>query len=291
MTLPVLVLLFLGDPGDGASKKLLPLYLKEAETYSMSVESAPDGRLELKKEPVFQASNPARSDQHGAAYLWLRDGRPAALGYVFSVTRQNLDGRQFYHELHALDPEKLTVKREEDNKWEPKAGLVRQDAPGAKMPSSSPAARRLQLRKIARQFSGHSVDREGKRWDLRLLPTPLFRYPTAEEGVVDGALFAMVSNAGTDPEVLLVVEAVKGEGGLAWRFACGRFSDWPLHVVHQGKEVFTSVRDERNPFHHDEQHLYRIYPEKRVSPEGELIARIRQLPQGRPVIIPVGGDE
>ena len=69
---------------------MLPIYLKEAEEYSLAVESAPNKSLELKKEPVFEWSNPVRSGgQYGAVFLWLRNGRPAALGCVAINTKSD----------------------------------------------------------------------------------------------------------------------------------------------------------------------------------------------------------
>jgi hypothetical protein len=284
--LSLLLLLAAADPDDGLAKKMQPLYVKEVEPYSLAVESAPKQVLELRKEPVLEWLNPARSNQHGAVFLWLRDGRPAALACIFFVSRPELGGWQVFHELHALDPEKLVVKREEYNQWKPQAGLARTELPDAGAPATTPGGRLLQMRRLAHEFAGHSVDREGKRWELRLLPTPLYRYPSAKTGVVDGALFALVSNAGTDPEVLLLIEATEVGGKLRWQYACGRFSDWDLYVQRKDKEVFSSVRSATNPFAHDPLHLYRIYPEKIVSPEGKLLARVRQTPGGR-VVIPV----
>src|SRR5262245_16744087 len=126
----VIITLFLvlaaADPADSLAKKMLPIYVKEVETYSLAVEAAPDRPLELKKEPVFEWLNPARNTQQGAVFLWLRDGRPAALACIFSSPHEQLPGRRINHELHALDPEKLVVKRDEYNQWKPRAGLARQ---------------------------------------------------------------------------------------------------------------------------------------------------------------------
>ena len=85
--LPLALLLATADPDDGLSKKMLPIYVKEAETYSIAAGSDAKGALELKKEPVFEWVNPARNTQQGAVFLWLRDGRPAALGCFFSAPR------------------------------------------------------------------------------------------------------------------------------------------------------------------------------------------------------------
>jgi hypothetical protein len=277
--LSVLLMVAAAEPGDGLAKQMLPIYVKEAETYSLAVESAEQQKLELRKEPVFEWLNPDRNAQQGTLFLWLRDGRPTAVACIFSHPHDKLPGRQVMHELHALDAEKLLVKREEYNQWKPQAGLERKGLTDAAAPGGTAGARLLQMRRLAQEFAGHSVDRDRKRWDLRLLPTPLYRYPAAKVGVIDGALFALISSAGTDPEVLLLVEAREVEGKPRWEYACGRFSDWELHVERKGKEVFASIPGEANPFAHDPLHLYRLYPEKVVTPEGKLLARIRQTPK------------
>jgi hypothetical protein len=273
--LALTLLLAAAEPDDGLAKKMLPIYVKDVEAYSIVVESAPKKVLELKKEPVFEWANPPRHAQQGVVFLWLRDGRPAALGCVFSHDHEKFPGRQINHELHALDPDKLLVKRDAHNQWKPEAGLERKELTDGPVPAETPAARFIQLKKLAAEFSGHSIDYGKSKWDLRLLPTPLYKYPSAKTGVLDGALFALVSNAGTDPEVLLIIEARQTEGKVRWEYACGRFSDWELHVSRKDKEVYASVLKGKNQFYHDPQHLYRIYPEKVVTPEGKLVAEIR----------------
>jgi hypothetical protein len=286
-TLGLLALVLATEPNDGLAKKMLPIYVKEAEGYALTVESDSKKALELKKEPVFEWLNPAREGvQQGACFVWLRDGRPAAFGCFFSAPREQWKGRFIRHELHALDPEKLIVKKDGPNQWKPEAGLARTELTDAPAPAETAGARFLQIKRLAGEFAGHSIDREKKRWDLRLLPTPLYRYPSAKSGVVDGALFALISDAGTDPEVLLVVEAREDKGKLKWEYACGRFSDWELHIERKEKEVWSSVPGPDNPFAHDTKHLYRIYPEKIVDLEGKVLARVRQTPKG-PEITPV----
>lgn len=291
------------DADGSLSVKMLPIYVKEAETYSIAVETAPKQQMELKKEPVFEWLNAGRAGgQQGVVFLWLREGRPAALACIFSQPHQKLPGRQVMHELHALDAEKLLVKRAEYNQWNPQAGLARKALLDTPAPSGTAGTRLLQMRRLAQQFTGHSVDRDGKRWELRLLPTPLYRYPLTphsapggegrvrgdKTAAIDGALFALISSAGTDPEVLLVIEAKEVDGKMRWEYACGRFSDWELHVERKGNEIFASVPSETNVFAHDPLHLYRLYPEKVVTVEGKLLARFRQLPKEPWKLIRVG---
>src|SRR5438477_11159077 len=120
------LLLVLGaEPDDGLAKTMLPIYAKEAAAYSMAVESAPKKELELKKEPVFEWSNPVREGlQQGVVFVWLRGGRPSAIGCFFSEPEGRHKGRKVMHEFHALDPEKLIVTRPKGalNAWKPQAG-------------------------------------------------------------------------------------------------------------------------------------------------------------------------
>src|SRR6516164_4148411 len=276
--LSLTLLLLADEPVESLAKQMLPVYVKEVSEYSLAVESAPKLRLELTKEPVFEWSNPVRQGlQQGVVFLWLREGRPAALGCIFSEPEGQLKGRKVVHEFHALDTEKLLVSRPNAlNEWKPQAGLARKELPDSGMPAATAGARLVQMRRLAQQFTGHSTDNERERWELRLLPTPLYRYPEAKGGVIDGALFALTSSAGTDPEVLLLIEARQKDGNTRWEYACGRFGIISMYVQHKGTEVWSSVLNGRSDvWWHDRLYLYCIYPEKIVTPEGKLLARMR----------------
>src|SRR5690242_21897686 len=124
-------------PDEGLAKKMLPIYQKDASEYTIAVESDPKKPLEFKKEPVFEWTNPTRQGlQQGVIFLWLRDGRPAALGCIFSQPHDKPAGRQVIHEMHALDAEKLIVTRPNAlNEWQPRAGLERKELADAPAPA------------------------------------------------------------------------------------------------------------------------------------------------------------
>ena len=146
------------DPTDSLAKKMLPIYVTEAEAYSLAAESAPKTALELKKDPVFEWSNPARNGgQQGVVFLWLRDGRPAAAGCIFSSpeTVVKVPGaRRIEHEFHALGPERLVVTRDALNQWKPQEGLARRELADAPAPADGAAARLLQMKRLAAEFTG-----------------------------------------------------------------------------------------------------------------------------------------
>ncbi len=287
--LSLLLVLAADEPGDGLTKQMLPIYVREISEYSLAVESAPKKELELKKEPVFEWSNPVGEGIHqGVIFLCLRDGRPAALGGIFSHPVPGWKGRKILHEFLALDRDRLLVRRPSGalNEWKPQAGLAREELPDAGTPADTRGARLVQMRRLAQQFTGQSIgNEEGQRWELRLLPTPLYRYPEARSGVIDGALFALMSSSGTDPEVLLLIEARQEDGKTRWEYGCGRFGVNSMYVQHKGKEVWSSILNgSSDVWSHDRLHLYSLYPEKIVTREGKLLARMRLSPRGEEVI-------
>jgi hypothetical protein len=277
--LSLFLVLAADETAESLAKKMLPIYVTEAAAYSMAVESAPKQQLELKKEPIFEWTNPIRSaPQQGVIFLWLREGRPAAIGSIFSQQDPMLPGRRLAHEFHALDSDKLLVSRPGAlNEWKPRAGVARKPLPDAGAPAATATARLLQMRRLAQQFTGYETDIDSNRYELHLLPAPLYRYPAARAGVVDGALFTLVSTEGTDPEVWLLLEARKEEGGATrWEYACCRFSNRNLYVQHKDKEVWSSVRSKTDTVAHDELHLYRLFGDKVVTLDGKLLARVRE---------------
>jgi hypothetical protein len=139
--------------------------------------------------------------------------------------------------------------------------------PGAPEPAATPGLRRVQLQALAREFSGRSLSEEGQAWELRLLPKQLYRYESTDPDVLDGALFALVSSAGTDPEILLMLEARKsGKQPPRWYFAAARFSDMSLWLKHKDKEVWNAIRGPENTFNFDAGHRFRFYQD-RIIPD------------------------
>ena len=66
--------------------------------------------LDNPKEPVLRWTNPAAGRVYGNTYVWLHDGRPAAVGCMF---RNFHPYRTFNGELTALTGTKLVAKRDD----------------------------------------------------------------------------------------------------------------------------------------------------------------------------------
>jgi hypothetical protein len=217
----------------------LPLAKKAAESYAIAAER-PEGRVALKlhPEPLLQWSNPVGGSFHGWVFVWTEGGRPEVIASIYRKyvpTPPHLGV-----EFHSLTAARVSAERDGHPEWSPAAGLdAPAPVPGAPAPADSPALRLRQMREMAREFTATKTDRKDLTRPLRLLTQPLFRYESTGLGVVDGALFGFVE--GTDPEVFLLIEAIRGEGekGATWRYALARMNSVNFRVSHKGREVWS----------------------------------------------------
>jgi hypothetical protein len=143
------------------------------------------------------------------------------------------------HEFHSLTSESLAVGENAGSAWHSQEpGITLSPIADSPEPAKTRVLRLAQMRDLARRFTAQ-VDRQGGMSEMRLLPQPIYRYEVDESGaVVDGAVFAYVWTAGTDPEVLLVIEARRTDHGVAWQFAPARFTNCAARLKYQGKEVW-----------------------------------------------------
>jgi hypothetical protein len=228
--------------------RLQKLFQDEANRWEMWVGPDQQRKAEIVTEPVFRWQNPSRANgQSGAMYVWVYEGRPVAIGGVFS-NPSGKNQRDIMHEFHALGPDRLFPEfRNSKSKWLPEAGVTLFPLPDSPKVEVTQGKRTLQLRAISRDFTANSMDKEKVRWELRLLPKPLFRYEKPQGDIIDGALLAFVSDAGTDPEIILVLEARKNDkGGTAWFYRTVRLSISDLYVDYKGTKVWTSLHDDPN---------------------------------------------
>jgi hypothetical protein len=204
-----------------------------------------DSKEPLKPQPVLRWRNVARG-QAGEAMMvfWAWHGRPVAMASIFPW-----EGR-LHHEFGSLSRTARLVARDRDTiVWSPDApGVEFHDVPDGPEPADNPAMRLRQMRSIAERFSstmtgwkGDNSDRE----ELRLLPRPLMRYDLKDAksvypDLVDGAAYAFAM--GTDPEVVLVLEAVASAGEMRWQYGLARATSGGLEARLEGKVVWVAEK-------------------------------------------------
>jgi hypothetical protein len=225
--------------------ELLERWKREAANYRIVAHTDPETALALRDEPALHWTNPLREADDGLVLLWLSGGRPRAVACFY---RARWDGRLHEgNEFHSLAPVGLTATLGGRTLWAPPVpGLDPRPIPGVPAPAATPAGRLRQMRALAREFSA-IVDNDKVRTELRQLSQPLFRYETPTDEVLDGALFAFVLT--TDPEALLLLEALPGPSGPSWYYAFARMSNHSLSARHKNQTVWEVPKDmdDQNP--------------------------------------------
>lgn len=219
-----------GSPAGAAlGQEWLDFYAQQADSFDLSIVSAPDLEIVREPEPLLVYTNPVRSrSQHGLIFLWQSGGRPVCVGAVWSTRdRQNAPIRRIHHELHSLTTDLLRCERAGELMWESgEPGIEWQQPDELSAPASSRPLRMTQMRNIARSITARVSDEDE---ELRLMTQPLYRYPEDVVGAIDGALFAFV--LGTDPELFLLVEArEEASQDSKWSIAFAQFTDRSVSI-------------------------------------------------------------
>lgn len=211
------------------------LRLTQAAAKEYSIALVGEGRpLELKAEPVLRWSNPAAGEIHGNVFLWTWRGRPMA---VASLYKWFTPHTHMAHEFQSLAETKLTASFHGREVWKTsEPGLKFVPLKDAPQPGANASGRLLQLKQLAREFSATKHERNDSQSELRLLTQPIYRYESAADKIVDGALFVFVQ--GTDPELFLLMEARPGNGETSWHYAATRMNGVGLQLRHRNQEVW-----------------------------------------------------
>jgi hypothetical protein len=256
MVSALLIAIALAGQADGAGaaeaelakeqqRKWNAYYAKTAAYYEITRGEDRKDKLELNPEAVLHWSNPVREGEtNGSVFVWTYEGRAEVVGTVFShLVRGEANLKVMAHSFQSLSHEPLAGQRPgQAGAWSlTGAGIQPRPIPGAPPPAATAAGRLAQMRVLAREFSA-TTTLEDVVQELRLLTQPLHRQAKSTREVLDGALFTFVT--GTDPELMLVIEARPPEGSdkPAWHYAAGRFTDLTLKLRHKQVELWTHER-------------------------------------------------
>ena len=231
------------DDSQAETKKLNDFIEKSIDWYE--VLPSADSRTPLRPQPVLRWRNAARGQEGGAMLvIWCEHGRPEAMASIYPWRGELM------HEFGSLSRAAKLVARDKDAVvWSPRTpGIKFEDVPDAPEPADTAAARLRQMKSVADRFratmtgwNGNDSDRE----ELRLLPRPLFRYDLkdskeAHPHLQDGALLGFVM--GTDPEAVMLLEAVSRDGRSLWQYAFARATSGGLEAKLDGKVVWVAEK-------------------------------------------------
>jgi hypothetical protein len=229
---PALMRAQVADNGAQEAQAVKAMVEESVEWYRVfSDKNAPDAMTPLR---VLRWRNVTRGTQEseGVFVLWVNKGRPEASASIYPW-EGNL-----VHDFASLSHDAKLVAREGGRViWSPEApGAQFKDIPGASAPADTPAARLRQMKVLADRFkvtmTGWRADKSDRE-ELRLLPKLLYRDELSEAtgpepALIDGGVFAFVQ--GTDPEAILVLEAVRQNGHPRWQYGFARATSGGLEA-------------------------------------------------------------
>lgn len=179
---------------------------------------------------VLRWTNNTRGSEDGMTVFYLSAGRPEAVCCIYPWQKS------LQHNFESMSRGTLIAKRDNAVVWRPeKPGVQFQPVPESQLPADTATGRLRQMKGMASQFSSTMLGWRSDNSDrepLRMLPQPLYRYESARSDLIDGCVFAFVQ--GTDPESLLLLEAVRNGTSAEWQYAFlrrtsgeleGRFKD------------------------------------------------------------------
>jgi hypothetical protein len=197
--------------------------------------SEPSAAEAMTPHPVLRWRNVTRGTQEseGVFVLWAANGRPEAAASIYPW-----EGT-LNHEFVSLSRTSKLVARDQMGRavWSPETpGIELNDLAGAAAPANTAAARLRQMKVLADRFTvimtGWRADKSDRE-ELRLLPKLLYRYEPGttrapDAGFIDGGVFAFVQ--GTDPEAVLLLEAVSRRRHTGWQYAFARATSGGLEA-------------------------------------------------------------
>lgn len=217
------------------AKVLEPHYQEQAAKYEFFLDESHQQKLDFVAKPVMRWTAEGNS---GAVWVWTREGRAEVVGCLGAYVNQfaKLEG---FHEFHSLTLKPLQkVEIGTVRTWEStKPGVQPKPLEDAEEPAATDRLRLIQMRNLARDFTGH-LKADKQTHVLRLTPAPLFRYQSTSPEVLDGALFSYLQDNGTDPELLLMLEARKTSDGMRWHYAPVRFTWREVWLTREDKELW-----------------------------------------------------
>lgn len=206
----------------------------------LSDPAKPDSAVPLIETPILRYNDETRESHDSSLWIWSNGGRPTAL-LAIELYPEKPRGPRWLFEIASLSTERIGARHATDLDWTARAGGLAfhplEDAPA---PAEKPVRRMTQFKELHRRFTAHEKAVTEGRIELRPLASPLVRYTEPAAGVLDGAILAFAN--GTNPEVLLILEARTGDKSPAgWHYALVQMSGAEVIAELDGKSVWTQT--------------------------------------------------
>lgn len=215
--------------------------LKLLEGYR--VQSVPKNsatEVTLVRRPLLTFGDAARNNEAGTLWVWMAAGRPVAFVENYLPVG---DSSNWVQALTLSSSTRIDMEIQTSQRWKPmQPQMEMQLCPDElRTVAATPGQRLRQMKEISRRFQAHEFwDPDNSRFELRLLVQPILRYGAESTQTIDAAVFVFAH--GTNPEVLLHIEASQVNEITAWKYGFIRVGSAEMHVAYDEHEVWTVAR-------------------------------------------------
>lgn len=212
-------------------------FLREKmERIQLRSANSPPAKFPLHEKLALRWSNPVSGVVDGGVFIWTDGRRPVVIGKAFLRETGGPQGApaSWSEAIESVTSIPFVMQADGQDVWKPASPGIRFHDLGETegRPSDNSSARLTQMRALARKIQ--VIGNWGQPptdWQLRTLTTPLFRYASEPDGIVDGAVFAY-TQGGTNPEAISLIEAIAGDAktNLHWRIAVTRLTSYGVRA-------------------------------------------------------------
>ena len=229
----------LAETNSGKSQKRLQFMLKAASRFRFEFPEEKGAEASLHPKALLRWSNPISTVRDGMIGMYKLGDRPIS----FVEFQMHASGTVI-HEFNIASRKAVELKRDGRTIWKPlQRWSVYRELTDAPDPASDKLKRLTQMKRLARRFKvtdqfGWEED-DITPYELRLMPNPVYRYGNSDR-VIDAACFIFAQ--GTNPEAILLLEAVESGDETGWRYLFVPSTIYELTVRLDGKVVWEKPR-------------------------------------------------
>ncbi len=223
------------NAGDPAAETRIEFLREKMAAYRIQSADGAESIYPLQDNLALRWSNPVSGVVDGGIFIWTDGRRPMAIGKCFLNEVQEAWGEV----IHSVSPAPLVMTQGDREVWKPSGpGLSFHPLDGAPKPSSSAAARLTQMRSLMRRIEVVGIwgEREPTDWALRMLTTPVHRYHSEPDKILDAAVFAF-TQGGTNPEAIGLVELIDSDAAPRWQVAVTRLTHYGVRAKLDDKVI------------------------------------------------------
>ncbi len=234
--LSLFVIAAAADDKTSVADQRIAFLREKMERIRLRSADSPQTKFPLHEKLALRWSNPVSGVVDGGVFIWTDGRRPVVIGKAFlRETGGPAETPSSWSEaIESVTSVPFVMQADGRDVWKPASPGVRYHDLGETegQPSDNESARLTQMRGLARKIQ--VIGNWGQPptdWQLRTLTTPLFRYASEPDGIVDGAVFAY-TQGGTNPEAIALIEAMATEAKSKphWRIAVTRLTSYGVRA-------------------------------------------------------------